>query len=217
MTPEHKPHLMPCGHPESAVVSSGEGTAHCGECAEGSQHNTQEKGESHGGRSSAGQTEVAKAVTNQHPTPRADVLAEEYKGTYLWAELDKAQARIADLEEQFEALRFAAIKAAAQLPEDPGRAMRTLGEALDSFPATVFDTPEATLYEDGVLRIQESTPAKGHPMLGVSEMHSDAHSPASGPKEDAGWVLDAVAEGRDPLKEWSERQRGEHNQESSQP
>lgn len=25
--------LMPCGHPESAVVSSGEGTSYCGECA----------------------------------------------------------------------------------------------------------------------------------------------------------------------------------------
>ena len=30
------------------------------------------------------------------PPPRADVLAEEYRGTYLWAQLDKARARIAE-------------------------------------------------------------------------------------------------------------------------
>lgn len=45
------------------------------------------------------------SVSSPHPTPRADVLAEEYKGTYLWAELDKARARIADLEEQLEAAK----------------------------------------------------------------------------------------------------------------
>ena len=31
--------------------------------------------------------------------PRADVLAEEYRGRYLWDELDKARERIAGLEE----------------------------------------------------------------------------------------------------------------------
>lgn len=34
--------LMPCGHPQSAVVSSGEGTSYCDECAEGSQHSARE-------------------------------------------------------------------------------------------------------------------------------------------------------------------------------
>ena len=38
--------------------------------------------------------------SKRHSTPRADVLAEEYRGTYLWEQLDKAKARIADLEEQ---------------------------------------------------------------------------------------------------------------------
>lgn len=43
--------------------------------------------------------------------------------------------RLTELEEQLEALRFEAIKAAAQLPEDPYRALETLKAALDSNPA----------------------------------------------------------------------------------
>lgn len=42
---------------------------------------------------------------NQHSVPQSDVLAEEYRGTYLWAALDKARSRIADLEEQLEVAR----------------------------------------------------------------------------------------------------------------
>jgi hypothetical protein len=50
--------------------------------------------------------------------PRADVLAEEYRGRYLWDELEKARERIADLEEQLEAMRQALLVCRRFLLED---------------------------------------------------------------------------------------------------
>ena len=126
--------------------------------------------------------------SKRHSTPRADVLAEEYRGTYLWEQLDKAKARIADLEEQLRSAETT-LAYAEEFIEHQDMSYRWAGPSVvPPDLARVLRDPSITIDRDYEIRLADGRTLFEHlqqwrnaPSNTASADLSDDSTPAKSP------------------------------------